>query len=212
MKKILGLSLVTAIALSTHALAEFKTSGSATLTTNVLFRGVSLSNHAGATQENTNAYTGIASLGIEYKGVHFEAYDFNELDTTLGFANEVGKFSYDLGLNNYDYGSNKENDLEAYLLTSYKSFVTVGLNYYYGLTGVTTNMLELSVEKEFKELATFAMVYGLSFDTSAYDNYYGLSATRPLEILKGWDLELGIQQSEKAGADMLWSVALTKNF
>lgn len=212
MKKLIGLSLVAAVALTTQAIAEVKTSGSATLTSNVLFRGTSLSDHEATSKANIDAYTGIASLAIDYNGVHFEAYDFNEFDTTLGFANEVGDFSYDLGLNNYDYGASKENDLELYLLTTYKSFVDIGLNYYYGLMGVNTNMLEVSLSKEVKEIAEFGLIYGASFDTTAYENYWGVSATRPLTVLKGWDLELGIQQATNDGADLLWSVALTKNF
>lgn len=113
MKKILGLSLIAAIALSSNVLAEetsaadaskFSVSGNAALTTNYLWRGISYTKSTGTGQAGLD----FSNL-FDVKGVYFGLWgsgiqEGSEIDFYTGFSNELGSgLSYDVGYIYYHY-------------------------------------------------------------------------------------------------------------
>ena len=103
MKKILGLSLVAAIALTTQVSAEeakYTVSSSAALTTNYIWRGISYSNGTPTAQmgvDLTNV-AGVSGLHVNLWGSGIE--QGSEMDTIIGYETSYG---LDIGMINYYY-------------------------------------------------------------------------------------------------------------
>lgn len=106
MKKILGLSLAAAIALTTSVSAEdakFKVSSNAALTSNYIWRGISYTDN-----------TPTAQMGVDFsnlfnaEGLHLNLWgsgiqEGSEIDTIVGYETSLGGLGIDIGLINYYY-------------------------------------------------------------------------------------------------------------
>lgn len=106
MKKILGLSLAAAIALSTQVSAKevkLEVAGNAALTSNYVWRGISYTNT-----------TPTAQVGVDFdnlfkvEGLHLNLWgsgiqEGSEMDTIIGYSFKAGPATIDIGAINYYY-------------------------------------------------------------------------------------------------------------
>lgn len=109
--------------------------GTFDLTTNYMFRGISQTNNNAAVQ-GSFTYTfpkwGIYA-DIWGSNVQFEDYVGNisslEIDTTLGIANTIDKFTYDLALVTYNYPRSSNLAYNEFIANLQWHFVTTSLGY-----------------------------------------------------------------------------------
>ena len=228
MKKILGLSIAAAIALSAPAMAEdtkFKVSGAAALTTNYLWRGISYTDgtstgQAGIDMENLANIEGL-HLNLWGSGIQ----EGSEIDTILGYAMEFGKVGVDVGYINYYYTQDYVAGTfagasygEAFVALSYSNY---GLSYYreagYGdsasydgntiIADASFGPVDLSV--------------GTRIGDDGTTNYFGsVGVNWPCQLLKGYDMNamLGyhdgfLDNQELFGAEGLtFALMISKGF
>ena len=167
---------------------DFEASANVALTSDYVWRGMSLTNEDPAIQ---------GGMDIEYKGLYAGVWASNiaqlddgngedrstslETDLYLGYAGDMGNFSYDVGYIQYIYMNLAEelNFGEAYVGVGY-DFDVVAIGASYAL-GVKTNEFEATDNIEFT--ASIPLPLELSFDL-AYgmfedmNDYYYTSLSR----------------------------------
>ncbi|WP_198262773.1 TorF family putative porin [sulfur-oxidizing endosymbiont of Gigantopelta aegis] len=100
------------------------------LVTDYYFRGISQSDNDGALQggfdysHDSGAYIGVWASNVAFGDTNLE------FDTYAGFANDIGDFSYDVGVIKYNYNDTSSHDdpVEWYLNGSY-SYFSAGFAY-----------------------------------------------------------------------------------
>ena len=216
MKKILGLSVAAAIALSTPALAEdttkFTVSGSAALTTNYIWRGISYT-------ENTA--TGQAGIDMEnvagLKGLHLNLWgsgiqEGSEMDTILGYATEIGSVGVDVGYINYyytrDYAQYQGAGTfagasygEAFVALSYSDF---GLSYYReaGYNGSSyDNGYDGNTIIVDASFGPVDLSWGTRIgDESGVSSFGSVGVNWPCQLLKGYDMNAMVAYNDSVFA------------
>ncbi len=132
----LAAALVATLSYAEDVKSDLEVSANVALTSNYVWRGMTQS-------DNSPAIQGGFDLGFNgfYAGVWGSNINFNskasvEIDTYLGYASEIGKFSYDIGYCQYMY-PNESDELnfgEAYLSLGYDfDIVSVSAKYYLGV-------------------------------------------------------------------------------
>ncbi len=143
-KSLLSLAVASVVATPLMASADgFGTiSANMALTTDYMFRGLSQTDNKGAVQggfdwaHDSGIYAGIWASNVDFNGETNSGRTWSdnlEVDTYLGFSNEIGDtgFSYDIGILRYNYNDDKKSDAgtnEWYISGSY-SFFTIGYKY-----------------------------------------------------------------------------------
>jgi len=180
----LAVALVSTLVFSAEDISELSVSGSAALTNNYIWRGMTQTDNAPAIQGAINmGYKGFY-LGAAGSNVKFEGVDASiELDALGGYTSEAYGVGYDIGAIYYAYpkSSKEANFADVYLGLS-KDFevVKVGAKFY---RGVKTNDLEVSNAWETSLSAPLPM--SISFDVLYGDyadvgNYYSIGFTKPI--------------------------------
>jgi uncharacterized protein (TIGR02001 family) len=185
LKKIsLAVALVTTLVFSAEDTSQLSISGSASLTNNYIWRGMTQTDNAPAVQSAVNfGYKGFY-LGAAGSNVKFEGVDASvELDALGGYAGEAYGIGYDIGAIYYAYpkSSKEANFADVYLGLS-KDFevVKVGAKFY---RGVKTNDLEVS--NAWETSLSVPLPMSISFDALYGDyadvgNYYSVGFTKPI--------------------------------
>ena len=202
--KSIKLSLVAAV-LATSGLVssvsanELEISGNASLVSNYVWRGMTQTSDSPAVQGGVDLAYGGFYTGVWGSAVDFDDTDngtaSSEFDIYAGYAGEVGKFSYDVGVIQYMYPNATEayNFSEAYLSVGYDfDFMAVGAMYYHGLDADTEGSdsfgdgYELSVSVPLPMDISLDATYGDYDNTdedeggndNAYGEYYSVSLTK----------------------------------
>ena len=138
--KLIKLSLAAAL-LATLSYAEEKksdleVSANVALTSNYVWRGMTQSRNSPAVQGGFDlSYKGFYT-GVWGSNINFDSKASVEIDAYLGYAGEIGKFSYDVGYCQYMY-PNETDELnfgEAYLSLGYDfDVVSISAKYYLGI-------------------------------------------------------------------------------
>lgn len=152
------------------------------VTTNYLWRGISLSNESAAVSggvdyaHSSGLYAGVWTSS-EGAAAALGGLSTGETDWYAGFSGESGKFSYDIGYVKYTYPQDGSVDFdEAYLDLGY-SFASL---YYANSSDLETDYFALTLEYDW-----FSFVYGdYSFDGDPTNDYshYDLSAALTDEL------------------------------
>ncbi|MFT7003421.1 MAG: hypothetical protein ACJAWW_000768 [Sulfurimonas sp.] len=199
--KLIKLSLAAALAVtmgySELSAAEVEVSANVAMTSNYVWRGMTQTSNSPAVQ-------GGFDLGYEgfYLGTWGSNIDFGddraslEADLYLGYANEVEKFSYDVGIIQFMYPNetDKYNFAEAYISLGYDfDVVAVGAAYYQGIdTDVDDwepgNAWEVSLSVPLPMDISLDGTYGnyddsmtSSSDDNTLGNYYSVSASKSFD-------------------------------
>ena len=215
MKKILGLSIAAAIALSAPAMAEdtkFKVSGSAALTTNYIWRGISYTagtatGQAGIDMENVGGVKGL-HLNLWGSGIQ----EGSEMDTILGYAMDFSGVGVDLGYINYNYTQDHVADTfagatygEAFVAVTYSDF---GLSYWreIGLNDGSAAYAGNTVIAD----ASFGPVdlsFGSRFGDGDATTFGSIGVNWPCTLLKGYDMNAMVAyNSATAGGQDLFGL------
>ncbi len=127
----LALTTATVVAVAEEAPVH-SFSANLAVTTDYIWRGVSQTDNEPALQGGVDyAHASGLYLGAWASNVDFGPGDDSDIEIDLygGFANEVGDFSYDLGVIHYDYPGEGDNDFdEVYLGLGY-DFLSAKVSY-----------------------------------------------------------------------------------
>jgi len=199
--KLIKLSLVGALLASSSLVADIvsdtEVSANVALTSNYVWRGMSQTGNSSAVQGGVDlgykgAYIGVWGSAIESTKAS------SEFDIYLGYANEIGKFSYDIGFIEYMYPNDTDalNFGEAYLSLGY-DFDVVSISAMYALGVDTHDVAGQTTDYEPGDAWEFGVSVPLPADMSidgtygSYDDaqnsnsnvnsfgdYYSISATK----------------------------------
>ena len=137
--------LATTSVVSSVSASELEVSANVALTSNYVWRGMSQTGNSPAVQGGVDlgykgAYIGVWASNVDF-GSTAGGYDpaSAEFDIYLGYAGEVEKFSYDIGLVQFMYpgATDESNFAEAYLTLGY-DFDVLSVSAMYAL-GIDTN-------------------------------------------------------------------------
>ena len=148
--KSIKLSIVAALLATTSVVSsvsadELEVSANVALTSNYIWRGMTQSSNSPAVQGGVDlgykgAYAGVWASSVDF-GSTAGGYDpaSAEFDIYVGYAGEVEKFSYDVGLVQFMYpgATDESNFAEAYLTLGY-DFDVLSVSAMYAL-GIDTN-------------------------------------------------------------------------
>lgn len=226
MKKVLGLSLVAALALATQVSAsdsKFAVSGSAAFTTNYLWRGISytegtLAAQAGIDMDNLLSVGGL-HLNLWGSGIK----EGSEIDTVIGYAGEAGKLGYDVGFINYYYTQDYVADTlagpsygEAFVSLSYADYAVsyyreVG---YAGSASYDGNTFIADASFGPVDLSVGTRIP----DTGNSSTFGSVGVNWPCQLLKGYDMNAmlgynsGATQNVFGAEGLAFSLTLSKSF
>jgi len=218
--KFIKLSLA-AVITSSLAADALSVSGDATLTSNALWRGTSLTNDMAAVQ---------ATLAVEHEsGVYASIWGTSlssgaEFDLAVGYATEISGVSVDGGFVAYTTTDNTNEDYitdeygEFYLGASYDVGVELGATIYKGVLDADkdSTIIEASIGKDF-EVAYVNAAYGLQVgsydvnDDNVDHDYYSVTVGKSFEAIKG-DLSLTFADTTADNSDSVFAVTYTTSF
>ena len=180
----LSLTLITTLTFGAEDTSELSISGSSSLASDYIWRGMTQTNNAPTVQGSVNlAYKGFY-IGAAGSNVKFEGLDASvELDALCGYTSETYGIGYDLGAIYYAYphSSKEANFADVYLgLSKDFEILKVGAKFYRGLK---TNDLEVS--NAWETSLSVPLPMSISFDALYGDyadvgNYYSVGFTKPL--------------------------------
>jgi len=216
--KFIKLSLVAAIIASSLVADAITVSGDATLTSNALWRGTSLTDDTATVQ---------ATLGLEHEsGVYAGIWGTgltvgSELDIYAGYATEIAGIGIDGGFVAYtttgpdangEYEYTTDQYGEVYLGLSYSTVVDLGVTLYKGVLEADedSTIVELAVDKDFGA-AYVGVAYGAQLDEDTGPSYYSATVGMPFESVKG-DLSLTYANTDADGSDAVFAVTYTTSF
>ncbi|MBS4069612.1 MAG: TorF family putative porin [Sulfurimonas sp.] len=180
----LAAALVSTLAFSAEDISELSVSGSATLTNNYIWRGMTQTDNAPAIGGTVNfGYKGFY-LGAAASNVKFEGVDASiELDALSGYTSEAYGVGYDIGVIYYAYpkSSKEANFADVYFGLS-KDFevLKVGAKFYRGVKTndlVVSNTWETSLSVPLPMSISFDALYG---DYADVGNYYSVGFAKPI--------------------------------
>jgi uncharacterized protein (TIGR02001 family) len=151
MKKLLGLSLAAAIALTTQVNAEdtkMTVSSSAALTTNYIWRGISYSNETPTAQMGVDLgnVAGVSGLHVNLWGSGIQ--EGSEMDTIVGYEFSAGSVGIDVGAINYYYTQDHRKGLLDKNVDPADAGTFAGASYAEAYVAATMGDFGLSVWKE----------------------------------------------------------------
>ncbi len=221
--KFIKLSLAAAVIASSLAAEAISVSGDATLTSNALWRGTSLTNDMAAVQ---------ATLAVEHEsGIYASVWGTSlsegaEFDLSIGYATEISGVGIDAGFVAYTYTDNINEDYvldeygEFYLGASYDVGVELGATIYKGVldSDDESTIIEASIGKDF-EIAYVNATYGLQLGDGPVSpttvlkdhDYYSATIGMSFESIKG-DLSLTYADTTADNSDSVFAVTYTTSF
>ncbi len=201
-KSLLSLAVASVVATPLMASAEgFGTvSANVALVTDYYFRGISQTDNDGAIQggfdwsHDSGIYAGVWGSNVDFGDTHIE------LDTYIGFANDIGDsgFSYDIGFNRYNYNDSDgtTNDLDTnewYASLSY-SYFTVGYKHSSDWYGSDDTSKYVYAEFSYDDLPYgigFSASLGKSFGDAYDDKNDAVNGTKDFDYM---DYKVGINK------------------
>ncbi|MEA3370917.1 MAG: TorF family putative porin [Campylobacterota bacterium] len=214
--KFIKLSLAAAVIASSLAAEGISFSGDATVTSNALWRGTSLTNDMAAVQ---------ATLAVEHEsGVYASIWGTSlssgaEFDLAVGYATEISGIGIDAGFVAYTYTDNVNEDYvmdewgELYLGASYAiDALSFSGTLYKGVLDLDedSTIIEAGVDYDFGA-AYVGAAYGLQLDSDYGDDYYSATVGMPFESIKG-DLSLTYADTTADNSDSVFALTYTTSF
>ena len=188
--------LATTSVVSTVSASEVEVSANVALTSNYVWRGMTQTANSPAVQGGVDlgykgAYIGVWGSAIDFgNGTSTGSTASSEFDIYVGYAGEVEKFSYDVGLVQFMYpgATDSLNFAEAYLSLGYDfGMASVSAMYALGIDadapGVDNfgDAYEVGLSVPLPADITFDATYGDYEDdisSTAYGDYYSLSLAK----------------------------------
>ncbi len=225
MKKILGLSLVAAIALTTQASAKVEIEGSAALTSNYIWRGISYSDQRMTAQMGVDVsnVANVEGLHVNFWGSGIQ--EGSEIDTIVGYGFKAGSVDLDVSVINYYYTRDYVTGTfagasyaEAYINASFKNYgFTVYKEVGYG-DSASYDGLTYQLDAEFGPVSAY--VGARTSPSSDTTTYAALGATWDCLLLPSYQMNATLaynsgfttSQAFLGGEGLTFALTLSKGF
>lgn len=228
MKKIIGMALLASAATAGVASAQEGTiSGSVTLTTDYVFRGVSQTDGGAAIQGGFEYENGIFYAGLWGSNVNFGATAPTEtasmeLDAYFGFRPTTGPIDWDIGIVGYFYPNGDDAITGGGEMDYYEGIVAASIDLspefelgaqlgftpeYFGETGEAT-YVEINGTYSFSEAFAISGAFGnQDFDAGGDYDTWNLGASWAMH---GFELDLRYHDTDISGLDEIINFSISR--